>query len=161
MHSAPMPTKLKLMQHAVLPIASYRMPRWPYQTCSASRLDRTQTKMIGILLGLRRQAFEDTGDFLKRRNRAAAGVARQQGRYSAVWRKRVIDWHSHLGREVNHSSWAAKTLHYKGKAWLQEQRRIHAVGQHSSLIAGRTCTRAAQGVLHRRWHDGVDVAQSW
>ena len=36
--------------------------------------------------------------------------------------------------------------------------RIHAVGQQSSTLAGRIRTRAQRGIVHRRWHDGVDVA---
>lgn len=30
----------------------------------------------------------------------------------------------------------------------------------SSILAGRTCTRLIQGVVHKRWHDGVDLAAS-
>lgn len=153
MHSAPVPTKLKLLQRAVLPIASYRMPRWPYQASSASRVDRMQTKMVGILMGLRMQSGEDPAIFVRRRNRAAARVAKQHGRWSTLWCKRVTSWHDHLNRPQNSSSWASKT-------WLQEQRRVHAVGGHASFTAGRTCTRVSRGVVHRRWHDGVDVARS-
>ena len=55
MWQAPLKNKLGLLNKAVLPIASYRMSRWPYQTTAANRLDKTQTKMISILLGLRVQ----------------------------------------------------------------------------------------------------------
>ena len=55
------------------------------------------------------------------KQRAAAGVARWRPRMSYVWKKRVIDWNAHLGRKLNQNSWAAKTLHFHGKQWQQEQ----------------------------------------
>ena len=158
MQNAPLKMKVDLLHRSVLPIAACRMSRWPYQVHSAKRIDRTQTKMIAILMNLRPQPGDDPEMFVRRRNRAAASEARNRGRWSETWRKRVIEWNGHLGRELNQKSWAYKTLHYHGKAWLQEQRRIHAVGQNGSLIAGRTGTRAEPGIVHRRWHDGVDVA---
>jgi len=160
MRSAPLSDKLKLLNRAVLPIASYRMSRWPYQTNAAKRLDRTQTKMIRTLMRHQFEPGDDPATFAARRNRMAASVARRCGQWSQVWRKRVLDWSAHLNRERNHTSWAAKTLHYHGKHWLQEQRRIHATGASGSILAGRTCTRAGRGIVHRRWHDGVDVAMN-
>ena len=94
------------------PVASYRMSRWPYQVHSAKRIDRTQTKMIGILMNFRMQTGEDPAAFVRRRNRAAAQVANNPGRWSAIWRKRVVDWSEHLERERNQHSWAAKILHH-------------------------------------------------
>ena len=46
------------------------------------------------------------------------------------------------------------------KQWLQEQRIKHSVGEHFSIHAGRTCTRAGKGIVHRCWHDGVDIAMT-
>ena len=160
MNSAPLEKKLSLLDRAVLPIASYRMSRWPFQVHAAKRIDRTQSKMIRILMRERFQPGDDPATFVLRRNRAAAGVARRRGLWSSVWRKRVIDWNDHLGRELNKNSWAAKTLTFHGKEWLQEMRRIHSSGASSSLVAGRTGTRANRGIVRRRWHDGVDVAKS-
>ena len=34
----------------------------------------------------------------------------------------------------------------------------HVSGQWSSVFAGRTGTRVFPGVVHKRWHDGVDMA---
>ena len=106
------------------------------------------------------QNGEDPAAFVMRRNRAAAGVARRRGLWSDVWKKRVIAWNAHLGRELNKNSWAAKTLHFHGKEWLQQRRRMFAVGSQGSLLAGRTETRAGRGIVHRRWHDGVDHAKA-
>ena len=103
---------------------------------------------------------DDPAALVLRRNRAAASLARRHGLWSAVWKKRVINWNDHLGRELNQNSWAAKTLSYHGKEWLQERRRMHATGSSCSVLAGRTRTRASKGIVHRRWHDGVDVAKS-
>ena len=160
MNSAPLEMKLNLLDRTVRPIASYRMSRWPFQVHAAKRIDRTQTKMIRTLMREKVQAGDDPAAFVLRRNRAAAGVARRRGLWSAVWKRRVIEWNDHLGRERNRNSWAAKTLIFHGSEWLQERRRMHATGSSSSLLAGRTCTRATRGIVHRRWHDGVDAARS-
>jgi len=161
MRSAPLQIKLAQMKRCVLPIASYRMSRWPYQIHAAKRIDRTQTKMIRVLTRSKMQAGEDPATFVQRCNRSASAKAREQGFWSSVWRKRVIDWNDHLRREANRNSWASKILVYHDAEWLQEQRRIHAVGQQGSVTAGRTRTRAQKGIVHRRWHDGVDVASSF
>ena len=158
MRSAPLDQKVKLLHRAVLPVASYRMSRWPYQAYSAGRIDRAQRKMIGILLRVRMRPGEDPATFGRRRNREATVVTRQHGTWSAHWRKRVIDWNAHLSRDQNHKSWASKTLHYHGQEWLRDQRRINAFGEQSSFTVGRTCTCASRGVVHKRWHDGVDTA---
>ena len=143
MKSAPFETKLRLLNKTVLPIASYRMSRWPFQVHAAKRIDRTQTKMIRTLLRERVRPGDDPASFVIRRNRLACNVAEESGWWSGVWRKRVIDWHAHLNREANRDSWAAKTLNFHGKEWLQDRRMMHAVGSHGSVLAGRTCTRAA------------------
>ena len=158
MRTAPLSMKLGLLDRSVLPIASYRMSRWPFQVHAAKRIDRTQTKMIRTLIGQRPRPDEDPAGFMIRCNRVAADTARNRGCWSNLWRKRVIDWSSHLHRDQNQSSWASKTLHFHGKAWLQEQRRLHAVGERTSLTAGRPCTRSFPGIVHKRWHDGVDTA---
>lgn len=111
-----------------------------------------QTKIIRILMNLKLQPGEDPEAFVRRRNHAAACEARQQGLWSDLWRRRVIDWSEHCGRARNQNSWASKALQYHGKAWLQEQRRLHVVGEFSSLTAGRTCTRSFPGIVHKRWH---------
>ena len=51
MLKAPLKTKLDQLQRCVLPIAAYRMSRWLYQAYAAKRVDRTQTKMVRILMG--------------------------------------------------------------------------------------------------------------
>ena len=155
MQHAPMQMKISLLSHAFRPKCSCR---WPYQIHAAKRIDRTQTKMIGIIMNLKPCPGDDVESFARRRNRAASGVARSCGRWSEIWRKRVVNCNEHLGRTRNQQSWAHKTLHYRDNAWLQEQRRIHAVGEYSSLTSGRTCTSAGQGIVHKRWHDGVDTA---
>ena len=133
------------------------MSRWPYQRCAARRLDRTQTKMVRILMVCKYEPFDDPASYAKRCNRLASSVASQHGRWSSIWRQRVVNWNSHLDRARNHRSWAAKTLLWHGREWLQEQR-IANCGQWGSMLAGRTDTRAAPGIVHKRWHDGVDVA---
>ena len=158
MRKAPLETKLGQLKKCVLPIASYRMSRWPYQLQAAKRLDRTQTKMIRILMRNKMQAHEDPADYMRRSNRVAAAKAKECGRWSDKWKHQVTLWDAHLKRDRNQNSWAAKLLKYHDASWLQEQRVIHAVGEWSSVIAGRTGTRAQPGIVHKRWHDGVQTA---
>ena len=160
MRNAPKHEKIKLLNRAVLPIATYRMPRWPYQRTAAKRLDRVQNKMLSIALGVKAMAHETPEGFVRRRNRVVCEAATETGRWSATWKSRVCKWNEHLNRAHNGHSWAAKTLQYHGKEWLQQQRILNAVGQFGSMLAGRTCTRSIQGVIHKRWHDGVDLASS-
>ena len=128
---------------------------------AGQRSGRTQSKMVRGLIGCRVREGEDSASFVQRRNRLASTTARRHGTWSKIWAKKVTDWNSHLQRDRNRHSWAAKVLRFHGAQWLQDQRRIHAVGQQGSLVAGRTCTRAFPGIVHRRWHDGVDVAGSF
>ena len=126
------------------------MSRWPHRVHAAKRLDKTQTKMIGSFLGMKLQPGDDPAAFGMRRNRAVAKIASQRRKWSSHWRKQVTNRNAHLNRPRNHDSWASQTLHYHGKRWLQEQRRTHCVGQRGSMLAGRTCTRAMPGIVHRR-----------
>jgi len=160
MRNAPRQDKIKLLNRAVLPIATYRMPRWPYQRTAAQRVDRTQGKMLSIALGVKVMADETPAAFVRRRNLIVSQAATSAGRWSNIWKSRVSKWSQHLNRPRNGNSWAAKTLHYHGKEWLQQQRITHAIGQFGSMLAGRTCTRSFPGVIHKRWHDGVDLALS-
>ena len=101
---------------------------------------------------------DDPASFARRRNREVSQIVGQSGKWSAVWKKRVLAWNAHLQRDRNKHSWAARILHYHGKDWLQEQRRMNSIGQWWSILAGRTGTRAQAGIVHKRWHDGVDLA---
>lgn len=148
------------LQRCVLPIVAYRMSRWPYQTHAAKRIDRTQTKMVCIHMGTKKRECEEPAGFVQRSSRLAAVKAREYGRWSHTWGRLVTGWDEHLKRPLNLHSWAAKMLKYHGAEWLQEQHILHADGESSSLMAGRTGTRAQSGIVHRRWHDGVDRAQS-
>ena len=160
MRKAPLKTKLGQLQRCVLPIAAYRMSRWPYQAHAAKRIDRTQTKMVRILMGTKKRDCEEPAAFVQRSSRLAAAKAREYGRWSHTWGRLVTSWDEHLKRPLNQHSWAAKMLKYHDAEWLQEQRRLHAVGECSSLMAGRTGMRPQSGIVHRRWHDGVALAPS-
>ena len=61
---APLQMKITLLNRAVLPSASCRMSRWPYQVQSAKRIDRTQTKMIRILMNVDSKPDEDPEAFV-------------------------------------------------------------------------------------------------
>ena len=151
--------RLKLLNRAAFPIAAYRMTRWPYQKEAAKWLDRVQNSMTSKLLQLKPQLSETEEAYVRRRNRMPSEAAAKHGRWSAKWAARVVSWHDHLLRPLNSSSWAAKTLQFHGRDWLQKQRIMHSSG-HFTLSFGRTRTRAGQGKVHQRWHDGLALARS-
>ena len=145
------------MTRAVTPVLRSRCSRWPVVQCVAKELDAIQTRMVAILMRARRQEHETMQQFVRRRNQMASRECGRAGRWSAMWFRRVIAWHDHLGRPANAASWPALLLHFRGEELLQ---RTHAAMGSSSVHAGRTGTRAFPGVVRRRWHDGVAFAKT-
>jgi len=152
----PLQEKISVMNRAVTPIYKYKCSRWPAQRCIAKEFDKVQNKMLAILMNVPRFPGEQPHEYVRRRNHMASCQARAGQRWSAIWYARVVAWNDHLKRPANARSWAAQTLEFRGRAYLQERR----IANHSeSSSHGRTCTRSTRGVVHTRWHDGVDFAR--
>ena len=158
------PNKLALMSRVVTPQISFRCSRWPPQRTVAVEVDTLQQKMTASLLRLPRLEGEEADSYVRRRGRAARKQCSHHGLWSQQWFKRVIAWDEHLSRRRNFHTWAAKLRDYRGKTWLMQRRASFApstasIDSPASATAGRTGTRSFAGIVHTRWHDGVDFAK--
>ena len=151
--------KLQLISRAVAPQIDFRCSRWPPQKNIAHELDNLQQKMVSIALREPKLPEEDVINYVRRRGRIARKFCSEQGFWSQRRFKRVIRL---ISRATNNQSWPARLYKYHDKGWLIERRAsfIVATSSASSILAGRTGTRAFQGCVHTRWHDGVEFASS-
>ena len=158
--SLPTSSRLSLVKRTVTPQLSYRCSRWPPQKQIADELDRVQQKMISIALRQPRLPHEEVQDYVRRRGRAARRICQKHGPWSNHWFARAAALYKHLSRSRNGTVWSAQLRDYHGKKWLEEQRASFIVSETSStsILAGRTGTRAFVGKVHTRWHDGVEYA---
>ena len=89
MRTAPLNVKLAQLKRYVLPIASYRMSRWPYQVHTTKRIDRTQTRWWGSWLAPacrqeRSQKISSSGEIVLHQSQPggmATGAASGQNRW--------------------------------------------------------------------------------
>jgi hypothetical protein len=153
----PAESRLRLIDRAVLPVLDYRSTRWPASRQRGAEMDRMQRKMAVIAMRVPMMIGEPVADFCRRRARLAGVHCRQVGLWSIRHATRVLAWRDHLERPANAAAWPAALLHHRGRRWL-EQRRL-ACGS-TSVIAGRTGTRAAPDHVHTRWHDGLEYAKT-
>ena len=56
-------------------------------------------------------------------------------------------------------SWAAALFSFQSSDWLQDQRVIYYRSRGQEGVYSRTGTRAVRGVVHARFHEGVDYAR--
>ena len=152
--------RLKLLDRAVAPALDYRSSRWPPQKMIAQELDAAHKKMVATVLRVPRQLGEEAPDYVKRRGRLAACACQKSGKWSQRWFKRATN--EHLERPRNGNSWPAKLLHHMDRDWFRQRRfsLLPAQSQNGSCLAGRTNTRAFQGRVHSRWHDGIEYART-
>ena len=152
----PLPSRLALVNRAVLPSLDYRCSRWPVTRRRMNEIRAVQHKMVAIIMRIPMDPGELPGDYVRRRARRASEQCRQLGQWSLRYADRVVSWHDHLHRPLNARSWAAQLYNFRGHAWLVAQRL--AAGS-VSVFAGRTGTRVAPGHVRTRWHDGVELAK--
>ena len=164
-HKLAVSHRLALLRRAVAPSFSFRCSRWPPQCQVASELDCLQQKMTASLLKLPRDEGEEADAYVRRRGRAARKLCVANGKWSALWFRRAVQWDEHLARPLNSNSWAAKLRMYRGRSWLMEQRSkfapsVASLASPASMLAGRTGTRAQAGKVHMRFHDGIEYART-
>ena len=125
----------------------------------------TGKKYTASLLKLPREAREEVDAYVRRRGKAARKLCIANGKWSALWFRRAVQWDEHLARPLNSYSWAAKLRMYRGRSWLMEQRSkfassVASLASPVSMVAGRTGTRAMSGKVHMRFHDGIEYART-
>ena len=146
----PVQLRLKLLLRAVVPILDFKYSRWPPQRQIANELNAVQRKMVAILLRLTPTDGETREQFVRRRGRAARQLCLQCGIWSLRWFRRALAWDSHIRRERNDFTWAAKIVDFRAADYLSQRRAFHN---------GRTATRSQPGYVSRRWHDGIALAR--
>ena len=143
--------RLNFINSVVRPLASWKWARWPWQKTAATRLDQTQTHMIGILFPVHSRPDEIPLDFFRRRSLLNGRLATSAGRWSRAWATAVVKWHGHFTRDHANCQWALAISAFHDGAWLAQQRALHN---------SRTRTRATLGKPHLRWLDGYEAAKS-
>lgn len=98
MRKQPMWCRLHVLNSSVLPVLTYRMPRWPWATTTATALGRLQRRMLSVVLQVRPYLYEEVNAFVRRRGRMAAKLQDEAGRWSAVYSTRLANWAAHVQR---------------------------------------------------------------
>ena len=146
--------KAKFMNNSLVPIASFRWSRWPWQKAYASRLDSLQRHVISCLCPTCPAPGEDISAYTRRRSAASSRLATEWGRWSQLWAKDVLKWDQHISRAHDPGTWNEPLRQWHGKKWLHKQRFEHSTGG----TFGRTRTRASPGHPATRWEEGVALA---
>ena len=147
--------KCRMINRCVQPILDFRNTRWPWTSGIADAQDKLQRRMLSQFLVLERWPCETLEAFCRRRMRAAASLAHQQGDWGTRHAIRVCNWSDHLERPRNHQSLAAMLYNWHGASWLEERRLNPDIG--GVLRPG---TRTSSGFLHARWDEAVIKARS-
>ena len=153
-------SRLRLLNRACLPIVLFRCPRWPFTTKRAQRLDRAQCQMLLKILAVPKHAGEDRQSYNSRCNAQTGLIIKKHGKWSEFWATYLLNWHDHLVRPSNSSSFAAQLFHIQDDSWLQSLR-APFVSLHRSIWGGRTETRALAEAPKRRWETSTDAAIDW
>ena len=110
--------------------------------------------MLVHFLHIERWPCETTEAFCRRRYRAAANLARQQGDWNTEHARRVCSWAEHLERPRNQASLAALFFAWHDASWLEGRRSDPFVG--GPLRPG---TRTSSGFLCARWDESIQKAR--
>ena len=78
------------------------------------------------------------------------------GRWSSFWAGAIKAWKAHLERGVGKEYWPSQLYSFQGFSFLEDRR----VRLSRGTRLDRTGTRAAQGHVHKRWHEGLEIAKS-
>ena len=154
--------KIGLLSRTVLARILWKMSAWVYQKSIAVELDALQTRMMVIILKIRKLPDESFETWLRRRNRIASRKCCEIGRWSIIWANRFLNWHKHVMRS---NLFSRKLIEYRDAQWLIAQRmrfvsRNRSATSRNRPHAGRTGTRGGLGGKPQpRWQEGVALAK--
>ena len=134
----------------VLPVLTFRMPRWSFVESHAKQLDSIQRKMISIILALRPEVGESVEQFVRRRAREVARIQRSQVPWSVRWSRAVLAWGRHVERNTANNCFASHLLEVRSQDELRWRR---------ASFSNRPNTRSFSGFNPRRWLDGLEVCR--
>lgn len=84
MRRPPMWCRLRMLSSAVVPVLTYRMPRWPWAVTTATALGRLKRRRLAILLQVRPYTLEEVGGL---RSQARPRRSGSPGRHWGVERR--------------------------------------------------------------------------
>ena len=137
------------LERCVLLVLAFRWSRWPYTTSTAQQLDRLQRRMLQIIFRPRMSASETPEQFRQRTAKFISSVQNSCIKWSIKCALAVCYWATHLLRNTNGGSWAARLLDVRSSSELTFRR---------STNGHRPGTRQLPGFTSRRWTDGVQRA---
>ena len=154
--------RMKLLSRSVLPVATFRMSRWPPQVTISNEIDSVQMKMTSTSLRMRLQPGEEPEAFVRRRARIARDLCNRSGWWSRVWHERSCHWDEHIRRHPDSPAGAMVLWH--GADWLRQRRSVFAASNPIRATAwtttsGRTDTRVRAGYVAKRWDEGIEWAK--
>ena len=96
--------------------------------------------MIATLLRVARFPGEPVEDYVRRRGKISARMCKDHCLWSSRWFSRATRWDSHLSRDRNIASWAARLRTSHDRDWFMQRRlQLAALDGWSALAhAGRT-----------------------
>ena len=156
--------KLRLLNRSVVACFAWKISRWPFQKSVAVALDKLQCNMTSRIIKCVRQQDETIDHYDRRRKREARNLCVEDGMWSQLWCRRVINWDRHIRRGSDYKHICLNLLVYRDSLWLQFQRSAFVAveslsGSCNTLEAGRTGTRCNIGRPQIRWQDGVNLAE--
>ena len=149
-------SRMCFIQNSLMSIATWKWARWPFCKSVASKLDSVQTHFIQLLFPAKNLAGESADAYFLRIRMQSGRLASKIGRWSAFWAGACKAWASHLDRGATDKYWACQIYTYLNFSDLELRRLAFSRGSKRD----RTNTRAAQGHVHKRWHDGLELARS-
>ena len=149
---------------------------WPPQEGIADELNSFQRKIFGMALGIRKLVLEDPAEFRKRRARWVRGFCEKHEWWSRTWYVQAVKWEAHLRRDWNRqllhfndgaqpsllsTSWSFAPLirYWHAEDWLSSRTTVFTRSASLGTTSKRTNLRGQRGVVQKRWHEGVHLAQ--
>ena len=144
--------RLARIKRLVFPVVSYRFVRWPFSKTRAARLDRVQSEMTAIVLGIRKLEGETPQAYAHRRNTHVRNAIPCTDRWSTVWAQRILSWHRHVLRNSMSACWVSKIWHIMTPESLELRRRDNS--------SGRPNVRCIPGWGALRWTECIVRAKN-
>ena len=147
-----MSIRLARIKRLVFPVVSYRFVRWPFSRTRAARLDKIQTEMTAIVLGIRKLEGETPQAYAHRRNKEVRSAIPFLDRWSTVWAQRILSWYQHVDRNTMSACWVSNIWHVKTPEDLEKRRRDNS--------SRRPSVRCVPGWGALRWTESISSAEN-
>ena len=168
--------KCSLISRTMASVVRWATSSWPPQEGIANEMNTFQRKIFGMALGIRKLPLEEPSEFSKRRARWVRGFCERYEWWSRIWYVQSVKWEGHLQRDWNRqrlhfedgvqpsllsTSWSLASLFrfWHGEAWLANHTTFFTRSASLGTTSKRTSLRGQRGVVQKRWHEGIALAQ--